>query len=43
MDDDTKLGKILRRYSLDEIPQIFNVFAGSMAIVGPRPALPNQL
>ena len=39
----TKLGKILRRYSLDEIPQIFNVFAGSMAIVGPRPALPNQL
>lgn len=38
----TRVGKFLRRTSLDEIPQIFNIIAGQMAIVGPRPALWNQ-
>ena len=38
----TKVGKFLRKTSLDELPQIFNIFLGQMAIVGPRPALWNQ-
>lgn len=38
----TRVGKFLRKTSLDEIPQIFNIFVGQMSIIGPRPALWNQ-
>lgn len=38
----TKVGKVLRRLSLDELPQIWDIFIGNMAIIGPRPALWNQ-
>lgn len=39
----TKLGKILRKTSLDEIPQLFNILKGEMALIGPRPVLEKEL
>lgn len=39
----TKVGKVLRSTGLDELPQLFNIFMGSMSFVGPRPPLPSEV
>lgn len=39
----TKVGRFIRKYSIDELMQLFNVFKGDMSVIGPRPALPKEV